>query len=109
VAGTFHAPAPDATPGRSPVVALGLARQRRGPAVALVEAGDIGDLAPLAEAGVPVVVLALGDEASGRTLSAAGTAVRALRVDDEPGLALSVAEALTSAAPTVIGVGIPFS
>ncbi len=109
VPGTFHAPAPDATPGRSPVVALGLARQRRGPAVALVGAGDIGDLAPLVEAGFPVVVLALGDEAPVPTRPAAGAAVRAVRVDDEPSLALSVAEALTSAAPTVIGVGIPFS
>jgi acetolactate synthase-1/2/3 large subunit len=108
VPGTFHAPAPDATPGRSPAVALGLARQRRGPAVALVGAGDIGDLAPLAEAGLPVVVLALGHEAPVPTLPS-GTAVRAVRADDDRGLALSVAEALTSAAPTVIGVGIPFS
>ena len=109
VPGTFHAPTPDATPGRSPVVALGLARQRRGPAVALVGAGDLGDLAPLAEAGLPVLVLAFEDEAPVPTLPAAGAAVRAVRVDDEPGLALSVAEALTAAAPTVIRVGIPFS
>ncbi len=109
VPGTFHAPAPDETPGRSPVVALGVARQRRGPAVALVGAGDIGDLAPLAEAGLPVLVLAFEDEAPVPTLPAASAAVRAVRVDDEPGLALSVAEALTAAAPTVIRVGIPFS
>ena len=109
VPGTFHAPVPDAAPGRSPVVALGLARRQRGPAVALVGAGDVGDLAPLAEAGLPVVVLVLGGEAPAALPPATGAAVRAVRVDDEPGLALSVAEALTSAAPTVIGVGIPFS
>ena len=109
VPGTFRAPAPDATPGCSPVVALDLARQRRGPAVALVGAGDVGDLAPLAEAGVPVVVLAFEGEAPEATLPATGAAVRAVRVDDEPGLALSIAEALTAAAATVIRVGIPFS
>ncbi|HKN49466.1 MAG TPA: hypothetical protein VJ010_04495 [Actinomycetota bacterium] len=109
VPGTFHAPAPDETPGRSPVVALGVARQRRGPAVALVGAGDLGDLAPLAEAGLPVVVLAFEDEAPVALPPAAGAAVRAVRVDDEPGLALSIAEALTAAAATVILVGIPFS
>jgi acetolactate synthase-1/2/3 large subunit len=110
--GTFHAPAPDETPGRSPMVALGLARQRRGPAVALAGAGEIGDLAPLAQARVPVVVLAFEDQAPVAVPpagGAAGDAVRAVRVDDEPGLALSVAEALTAAAPTVIRVGIPFS
>ena len=72
-------------------------------------AGDVGDLAPLAEAGVPVVVLAFEGEAPEATLPATGAAVRAVRVDDEPGLALSIAEALTAAAATVIRVGIPFS
>jgi hypothetical protein len=33
--------------------------------------------------------------------------VRAVAVDDEPGLVLSIAEALGSPAPTVIAVGIP--
>ena len=105
IPGAFHAPAAGAAPGFSPVTALGLARQRRGPAVALASAGDVGDLAPLAQAEVPVVVVAFEDEASAATLRGAG--VRAVRVDDEPGLAVSVAEALASAAPTVIGVGIP--
>jgi acetolactate synthase-1/2/3 large subunit len=113
VPGTFHAPAPDAPPGHSPVVALGLTRQRRGPAVALVGAGDVADLAPLAEAGLPVVVLALENEAPVALPPAAGGAasgvVRVVRVDDEAGLALSVAEGLTSAAPTLIRLGIPFS
>jgi acetolactate synthase-1/2/3 large subunit len=106
VPGTFHAPAPDAAPGFSLVAALGLARQRRGPAVALVSASDAGDLSPLAQADLPVVVVAVEDESSAATLPGAG--VRAVQVDDEPGLALSIAEALASAAPTVIRVGIPF-
>jgi hypothetical protein len=107
VPGTFHAPARDADAGFAPVAALGLARQRRGPAVALVSAGDVGDLGPLAEAGLPVVVLAFEGEAASPTLHDAG--VRAVRADDEPGLGLAIAEALASAAPTVIDVGVPFA
>jgi acetolactate synthase I/II/III large subunit len=105
VPGTFHAPAAGAAPGSSPAAALGLARQRRGPAVALVGAGDVGNLEVLGQAGLPVVVVAFGDEASPATPGGAG--VRAVAVDDEPGLVLSIAEALGSSAPTVIAVGIP--
>jgi acetolactate synthase I/II/III large subunit len=107
VPGTFHAPARDADAGFAPEAALALARQRRGPAVALVSAGDVGDLGPLAEAGLPVVVLAFEGEAASPTLHDAG--VRAVRADDEPGLGLAIAEALGSAAPTVIDVGLPFA
>jgi len=39
----------------------------------------------------------------------AGWGLRSVRVDDEPGLALSIAEALTSAAPTVVTVGTLFA
>jgi acetolactate synthase I/II/III large subunit len=104
VPGTFHAPAATAAAGFSPAAALRVARQRRGPAVAVVGAGDVGDLGVLAEADLPVVVVALEDEAPAAWLRGAGAGVRVVRVDDEPGLARSIAEALTSAAPTVIGV-----
>jgi acetolactate synthase-1/2/3 large subunit len=104
VPGTFHAPAATAAVGFSPVAALGVARLRQGPAVAVVSARDIGDLGPLAEAELPVVVVALENGAPAAWLRGAGAGMRAVRVDDEPGLALSMAEALTSAAPTVIGV-----
>jgi hypothetical protein len=86
-----------------------MARQRRGPAVAVVGAGDVGDLGLLAEADLPVVVVALEDEAPAAWLRGAGAGVRAVRVDDEPGLVRSIAEALTSAAPTVIGVEMAFA
>jgi hypothetical protein len=36
-------------------------------------------------------------------------AVRVVRVDDAPGLGQAIAEALASAAPTVIDVGLPFA
>jgi acetolactate synthase-1/2/3 large subunit len=112
VPGTFHAPAATAAAGFSPVAALGVARQRRGPAVAVMGAGDAGDLGPLAEADLPVVVVAFEDEGLAGWLRGAGAGVRALRVvrvDDEPGLVRSIAEALTSAAPTAIGVDMAFA
>jgi len=108
VPGTFHAPLPDAAPGSSPVAALRLAVQRRGPAIAVGAAGEIGDLTELAGAGIPVVVVALEGGASAAG-GPAGWGLRSVRVDDEPGLALSIAEALTSAAPTVVTVGTLFA
>jgi hypothetical protein len=57
-----------------------------------------------------VVVLAFEGEAASPALGDAGMrTVRVVRVDDEPGLGLAIAEALTSAAPSVIDVGIPFA
>jgi hypothetical protein len=107
VPATFHAPARDADAGFAPAAALALARQRRGPAVALVSAADVRDLGPLTEAALPVVVLAFEGEAA--VFSLRGADVRSVRADDQPGLGLAIAEALASAAPTVIGVGIPFA
>jgi acetolactate synthase-1/2/3 large subunit len=109
VPGTFHAPAATAAAGFSPVAALEVARRRRGPAVAVLGAGDAGDLGPLAEADLPVVVVAFEGEGPAGWLRGAGSGVRAVRVDDEPGLARSIAEALTSSAPTAIGVAMVFS
>jgi acetolactate synthase-1/2/3 large subunit len=109
VPGTFHAPAATAAAGSSPVAALGVARQRRGPAVAVVGAADVGDLGPLAEADLPVVVVALADQGPASWLGGARSGVRDVRVDDERGLARSIAEALTSAVPTVIRVGMAFT
>jgi acetolactate synthase-1/2/3 large subunit len=106
VPGTFHAPAPDAVPGSAAVAALGLARERRGPAVALAAAGDLGDLSQLEDADLPVVIVAFEKEA---TAPARASGVRGVRVDDEPALVLSIAEALTSAAPSIITVGLPFA
>lgn len=106
VPGTFHSPAPDARPGDAAVAALRLARDRRGPAIALMSGTDLGDLSRLEAADLPVVIVAFENEsvAPARTSS-----VRGVRVDDEPALVLSIAEAMTSAAPSIIAVGLPFA
>lgn len=105
VPGTFHAPAPDALPGDAVAAALRVARDRRGPAIALVSAGDLGDLSSLEAADLPVVIVAFENESPSPARS---SGVRGVRVDDEPALVLSIAEAMSSAAPSIITVGLPF-
>jgi hypothetical protein len=77
--------------------------------VALAGAGDLGDHASLGDEDLPVAVVIFedaGHRPAPTVMRRSG--MRAVRVDEEPSLALAIAEALTSPAPSVITVGIPF-